>query len=954
MKRFEPLLRVATLAVSLLAGLATHAPAQSLQTGNITGRVTDPSGAALQGVTVTLTSPVLLAAQVATTDAEGGYGFRALPPGTYALAFEHEGFRRLSRTGLLVELARTLTVDAALEVGARTETVEVVGAPPTVDVTQAKVATNIDASALQNIPTARDVWAILQVMAPQVVLDREDVGGSEGGLQAVFSTHGSSWHQNTYALNGVNVTDPAASGAAMFYYDYDSFEQVQISTAQHAAEVGTPGVYFNLVAKRGTDAFHGGLAYYFENDSLVSDNLDQELRDQGLTGGAGIDLFSDATAQLGGPILKDKLRFFTSWRDWRIHRKVPNFPGSEDTDLFSWLFNVNYQLNAKNRIDLLATRQTYWKPNRNASGQVGPDSTWIEDDVMRIYQASYNSQITSSALFDARVSYSNIDFPLKLQPGVTQPNMTETTTGVQTGVAAQSFDQKRSRLAVDTTLSWYKGQFLGANHEAKLGYSFYRGYSRGGVDALDGINLTTFNGQPSTVTEYNTPVASETIFTGSVVYLQDNLTRGRLALNLGLRFEHTNGFLPAQSSPAGPFAPAREFPQQDVISWNDLAPRIGLVYDLTGSHKSALKLGFGRYYHQITSGFIETPGQNTLGGTGYNWIDRNGDRRFQRGEEGAQLFSFGGSVTTVDPELARPRTDEVTAGLEFELPYNVRLSVDGVLRWGSRLIAITEVGIPFDSTGYTSTTAIDPGVDGVAGTSDDRSIGVLNRRPEMGSQSRLLQTNPDDFDTNYKGLEVALQKRFSNRWQGLVSYAYATDDLSRSGVTISGFGGEEEGAGGVGFGAGSAFLDPNQRINNTEGPTFFNRTHLFKANLSYEVPSLDMNFAAAFKVQTGTPFGRIVSLSNDVNGAAFNQGPITIFAEPRDSNRFDTLSLLDLRVSKFFTFKEQHRVEVIVDAFNVFNANTVTNQNVNTGSAFGTPLSILGPRVFRFGARYTF
>src|ERR671935_197050 len=104
-----------------------------------------------------------------------------------------------------------------------------------------------------------------------------------------------------------NQGGAAANGAAGFYYDYDSFEQVQISTAQHAAEVGTPGVYYNFVAKRGTDAFHGGLAYYFENDSLVSDNVTAKLRDQGIKTGAGINLFSDATAQLGGPIIKDKL-----------------------------------------------------------------------------------------------------------------------------------------------------------------------------------------------------------------------------------------------------------------------------------------------------------------------------------------------------------------------------------------------------------------------------------------------------------------------------------------------------------------------------------------------------------------------------------------------------------------------------------------------------------------------
>src|SRR4029453_14354693 len=123
--------------------------------------------------------------------------------------------------GLIVTAARTLTVDITLQTGELTETLTVVGEPPTVDVTNTNVATSMDTKALETIPTARDVWAILQNLAPQVILDREDVGGSQGGLQAVFSAFGSTWHQNTYALNGVNVTDPAASAAAGSYYDFD-------------------------------------------------------------------------------------------------------------------------------------------------------------------------------------------------------------------------------------------------------------------------------------------------------------------------------------------------------------------------------------------------------------------------------------------------------------------------------------------------------------------------------------------------------------------------------------------------------------------------------------------------------------------------------------------------------------------------------------------------------------
>jgi hypothetical protein len=964
--------------LALVPAFAGTALAQSLQTGTVTGKVTDNTGARAPGVTVTLTSPVLITPKTATTDSQGEYKFSALPPGTYSLSFELAGFKTTKHT-VPVTIATTLTVDSTLEVGNVTENVEVVGAG-LVDVTQTNVSTNIDEKALQSIPTARDVWAILQNMAPQVVLDREDVGGSEGGLQAVFSTHGSSWHQNTYAMDGVNVTDPAATGAAGFYYDYDSFDQVNISTAQHAAEIGTPGVYYNFVAKRGTDSFHGGAAYYFENEGLVSDNITPELQAKGITSGAGIHLFSDATAQLGGPLIKDKLRFFTSWRDWRIHRNVPNFfqegyfsssgapcvvktgnspctPKTENTDLRSGLVNVSYQINNNNRFDALWTRQTYWKPNRNASAQIQPESTWIEDDVFSIYQGKYSSTISSNALLDVRVSFSDVHFPLYLQDGVTKPNNVELTTGDQTGAAQFAYapPQHRSRLSIGGTFSYLKGHFGGADHDFKTGYEFYRGYSSSNLDAFQGVNLQTFNGAPSTVTEYNTPVPGIDEFTGSVLFAQDTITHDRLAVNLGLRFEHTNGFLPEQSKAAGPFSPAQTSPKQDVISWNDLAPRVGIVYDLFGNHKVALKAGYGRYFHQIGGGMIDVPNPLGLAGKGYNWVDRNGDGAFEPGEEGDLLFSFGGNTNTVDPNLRRPRTDEITVGLDMEVGHSTKLSVDGIFRWGRQLIALAEVGIPQDLTGYNQTTGLDPGPDNTPGTGDDKTFTVFNLKPEFVGKNHRVESNPPDFKSEFKGVEVTLQRRFSNRWQGLVTYALSSDDLSSTAVTVAQYGGEEEGAGGIGFYSGTIpFQDPNAKINNTSGPSFYRRRHQLKASASYEIPKIDVNVAAVFKIQTGTPYGRIVSLSSDINGVPFNQGPISFFAEPRDARDFDTIKYMDFRIGKFFNIGKSQRLEINVDCFNLFNTAVITNLNVNTGAAFNDPTSILGPRVVRFGARYQF
>jgi hypothetical protein len=933
---------IVVLAWLLMLPLASNGLAQSLQVGTIEGKVSDQSGAIVPGVTVTLTSPILLSPRTSVTDSGGAYGFPSLPLGEYTVSFELSGFKKVARSGLTVTAARTLTVDVTLQAGEMSETLTVVGEAPTVDVTNTNVATSIDAKALQTIPTARDVWAILQNLAPQVVLDREDVGGSQGGLQAVFSAFGSTWHQNTYALNGVNVTDPAASGAAGFYYDYDSFQETQVSTAQHSAEIGSPGVYYNIIVKSGADKYQGGSAYYFENSKLVANNLTSALKDQGVSSGSSINLFSDWTGQLGGPLVRDKVRFFTSWRDWRIHRNVVDFPTSENTDMFSGLGNATYQLNPSNRVTGLFTRQTYYKPNRNASALNPPESTWIEDDVFSIYQGAYNSQISSNAIFDARVSYSTVVFPLKLQPGVTQPNLVELSTGKSSGVASQSYDQWRTRLAVDTALN-YAARTGNIGHDIKGGYQYFRGLSDSTQDVFQGVNLNVLNGAPQTVTEYNSPVQEKEIFRGSVLHLQDNVAFGKVTLNLGVRYEHTNGLLPAQGAPGGPFSTARSFPEQSVFTWNSVAPRIGVIFDPLPAHTVALKAGYSRYYHAASTGFVSGPNQNNLGGSTYNWIDRNRDNRFQPGEEGSKLSSFGGSITSEDPNLKQPYTDEVSAGIELEAPGRVRVSGMFIHRQARDLLAIIETAVPFDA-GYFPVRAVDPVTNG--------SVTLFNERPQFVGLDAQLVTNPSDFKTKFNGFEISGQRRFSNGYQFITSYAYSTSDISRTSISVSQYGGEEEGAGGVGFGS-SAFLNPNQLINNTSGPGFYDRTHAFKLGGSYDLQRVGVTVAATGKVQTGTPYGRILTLSNDAGGNAFNQGPITFFAEPRDAHRFPTLKTMDFRIAKFFIFGRQ-RVEAIGDFFNLFNVSTVTSVNPNSGTDFSKPTDILGPRVFRIGGRWTF
>ena len=226
--------------------------------------------------------------------------------------------------------------------------------------------------------------------------------------------------QNTQALNGVNVTDPVSTGFSDFYYDYDSFQEVQVSTGAHPIEVGPPGVYVNMVTKTGTNSLMGKVSFYYQNDSLQSDNIDEELRAQGVEK-LGFDYLSDFTAQAGGPLVKDKLHFFGAYRDWRVHRFVAGFvddagnPVVEPTDMYSVLANATYQVNPNNRVTGFWTRQAYNKPQRGASALNTPISTWNEDDTFSIYQGIWNSILNDHAYLESRVSLVDIFFPLYIQ-----------------------------------------------------------------------------------------------------------------------------------------------------------------------------------------------------------------------------------------------------------------------------------------------------------------------------------------------------------------------------------------------------------------------------------------------------------------------------------------------------------------------------------------------------------
>src|SRR5215470_3920874 len=242
-------------------------------TGSINGKVEDSSSAVLPGVTVSVASPSMMGVQTAVTDTGGNYRFPALPPGTYTVTFELPGFNTLKRENIQIAMGFTAAVNVQLQVASVQETVTVTGDSPVIDTSNTRVQQNFKLEQLQELPNARDIWALLAV-TPGVAMTRIDVGGNRAGTQTGYASYGYNG-QNRVLVEGINTTE-GTSGAG-FYVDYGSFEEVFLGTIGQGAEMPTPGVQSQMLGKSGGNKFQGEIYQDFENNSMIGENITGNL-----------------------------------------------------------------------------------------------------------------------------------------------------------------------------------------------------------------------------------------------------------------------------------------------------------------------------------------------------------------------------------------------------------------------------------------------------------------------------------------------------------------------------------------------------------------------------------------------------------------------------------------------------------------------------------------------------
>src|SRR5215471_1239569 len=512
-----------TLLVGLaLLGVSGSAFAQgggASTTGSINGKVEDSSAAVLPGVTVTASSPSLMGVQTSVTDSGGNYRFPALPPGTYTVTFELPGFNVLKRENIQIAMGFTASVNGELAVASLQETVTVTGDSPVIDTSSTRVQQNFKLEALQEIPNSRDLWSLLAV-TPAVTMGRIDVGGNRAGTQTGYTAYGYSG-QNRVLVEGINTTE-GTSGAG-FYVDYGSFEEVFLGTIGQGAEMPTPGVQSQMLGKSGGNKFQGEFYQDYETNGMIGENILNNVPPKFLydpvTNPSGnirphsneTLKYRDSNINVGGPIEKDKVWWYFSYRYFTNSVGQPNFIGpiagtNFDTSLWNPSGKVTYQINQNNKLIGYYQWGQKTQPNRlpqSALNYTDLGGTLKQISGSWIYKGEWNGTLNKNMFAEARYGGFGYYFPLLANSDTTAPEIFDNKQTLLLG-ADQKEQTDRRRLQATGSITYFKDGW-GGTHNFKVGgemlfeYGWY-GYTQ----VASGNQRTTIatSGVPSSFAFY--------------------------------------------------------------------------------------------------------------------------------------------------------------------------------------------------------------------------------------------------------------------------------------------------------------------------------------------------------------------------------------------------------------------------------------------------------------------
>lgn len=643
-----------------------------VRTGNIYGRVADTEGNPLPGVTVKLTG-IYTAPMTTVTSAEGSFRFLSLPPARdYTVRLELTGFKTKIEESIIVTVGGNTNLTITMELGMVEEEITVTAISPVVDTKKTSVGANVTQDVLQSLPTARDPWVILQMM-PGVIADRENIGGTESGMQSTMTARGASgYSQNVWAMDGVVITDPAAIGASPSYYDFDAFEEMQITVGGADVTVQTGGIALNLVTRRGGNRVSlGGRFYYTDGLKFQGDNMTDAFRAEGLARVNKIRIITDYGFNLGVPIVKDKAWFWGSFGVQDIQTNTAD-GNPFDTMLTNFAAKLNLQLIPANRFEAFihAGKKEMWGRGSSPTFPPGVYQGGAYHFGSPIIKFQDEHMFGDNLFLSAKYSWSNAGFTLTSEAD-RERKMLRIWDVAQARYYNVWYNYVVNRPHTQGSIQaqYFNDTLFGVSHEIKVGaeYSFRgedggylypgqarmsRNYNTLQID-FDGDGIREVPPSSWRYFSFHRSYERERRNQSFAGFFSDTISFGRFNVLLGVRYDHQipkiNPFTIAAVEPDHPvwqewatsqtatlldgLLPGIDIPSVKATSedgrayaWKVLSPRLGFVWNVTGDGKTLAKLSLAQYGDFMGMLGYWMPG-GTSGSLGFWWYDQNADNK---------------------------------------------------------------------------------------------------------------------------------------------------------------------------------------------------------------------------------------------------------------------------------------------------------------------------------------
>jgi hypothetical protein len=877
---------------------------QAQTRSDISGTVRDAGGGVLPGVTMTLSSPNLIGgAQTVVTNADGLYRFVDLLPGAYDLSASLQGFQTTKRAAQRMDAGAHVTIDLNMAVGAVSETVEVKAASPTINIKSAQSMLRIDEEQIQNLPseTRRSGWDLM-LNAPGVTSERVAFGSTKDAhnLQIDGIPQG----------NGVNGARVSPNWA----------QEVQVVGLGAPAEYGEMnGVVSNMIIKSGSNRFSGLFDLVTGRPEWQGDNtgsLPEAQRGKFLP---QITVKQwDASGQVGGPIAKDTLFFFTSYHYFFTSTLGAGRLSDVPTDL-KWpkfIAKFNWAAHPKVRFE------TYFEKDKSSLLHVGSNAFTDTSAQNQTSQpkTSYNARVTwtpaNNTLVEIRtagVLYDSVTDPMP--PGTRDgpPGHTNLSTSVASVNISQWSEMTSKRNVVLGTITQFIPGVLGVSHELKGGleYEYQNANTKAGYPG--GLYYQDLLGNPNQVTSWggSTKAATAKRMTG---FIQDNwMLSQRITLQPGLRMSADRGSVPGA---------------KNVFKTNPADVRFGIAWDVTGSHKTLARAHVGRFHDGLYTGAFDFM---DLSGFTPSIVYRIGT--------GGTLTEISrtavSNVYRIASDLAHSYVDQVVVGVDRELFQDVSLTAQYIQREYKHILAFREL-----NRTYTPTTVTDPGPDGKVGTTDDVGALMVYNRDNVAVSYELF--GPPDAKRHYRGFQLIAKKRYSKNWQATLAMTW-----SRTEGNVNNAAGSNTAVAGGDGGISGEWATPNARIN-AYGRASLDAPFSLQLQATYRLPFWGgFNTSVNYRRESGLAWGRTANFT-------VVPGSITVRTEPRGTRRSPTANTLNMRVEKTFSLGHRRQIGVFVDAFNVANAGVARGYQELSGTAFGQVTAWNAPRTLSLGGRFTF